>query len=52
MTITTKDIRKMYDDGMSHVEIAEKIIESGELDDYTEALKVVEEVILTYKRKA
>lgn len=51
MSITTKVIMKMYEDGASHVDIAQKIIESGELDDMTDALKVVEEIILTCKLK-
>lgn len=51
MAITIKDIRNMYDQGMSHAEIANLIIDTGELDDITEAYKTVEAVILEYKRK-
>lgn len=51
MSITTKGIMKMYEDGQSHMEIAQRIIDTGELDDITEALKVVEEIILTCKRR-
>jgi hypothetical protein len=51
MTITKKDICTMYDQGMSHAVIANRLIEAGEMDDYTEAYRVVEAVILEYKRK-
>lgn len=51
MAITTNDIRRKYDDGWTHKAIAEWIMDKGEMDDYTEALYVVEAVILTYKHK-
>lgn len=51
MTITTKDIRTMYEKGYTHTEIAEKYLQSGDVESFTEALKVVETVILEYKRR-
>ena len=45
-----EDILQAHNSGKSHTEIAELIIASGEMDDYTEALKVVEAIVLTCKR--
>jgi polyhydroxyalkanoate synthesis regulator phasin len=49
-TTTTKDILKMYEHGKSHSEISQYLVDRGEMDDYTEATKVVQEVILICRR--
>ena len=51
MKITTNTIMEQYEDGKAHTEIAQYIVDCGELDDMTEALKVVEDVILQCKRR-
>lgn len=51
MSITTKEIMKDYENGVKLSDIAQKLVDAGELDEFQEAMQVIAEIIQAYRGK-